>query len=285
MENLKKLKKIWIKIEIPVALILFVLVSSLTIYTTISFNTSILKREQLESLYMTNWSNIEVITGLVSVFKNLIIWMAVNWFNNNIILVSVLLILVPRLLTLPFSNKMMNLTAKQRVLKAEYLKLKKYYSKAEEDTEVKNLYTQDSMRLPKKFGIVTTEFMSQQFISFLPVIFVSGGVSQVVFSLGKIKGLTSAGIDMSKPFIPFAIGLSLLMLIQSYLPLKNTHGPTAEQQKSMVFIMPIIFGWMFYNQAALIPMVWSVSYLITLIQMLYFHRIKNYSRQEILGRL
>lgn len=282
---LLKAKKIWAKIEIPVAVLVLIATLSISIFAIINFNTNAITTQQLTKLYTKKLVNVELFGLLINLVRNGIIWISINLLSKNIIFAAIILIVVPRILSLPFTNKTMRATAMQGILKLEHMKLKKFYAKADEDPEVKSMYTQDSMRLPKRFGIITTEHMSAQMFSLIPVLLVSFAVSTLINDLRiHVKDLTSGGIPMAKPFILFAIVMVVLMIIQTILPLKNAHGPAADQQKQIAFVMPMILFFVFVNQPAILPMVWSVSYLISVIQMLYYYRIKRFDRQEILNR-
>lgn len=279
------LNAIWKKIEKPVVLLVILLAVVFTVLGVIGFDTSHISKQALEKLYTTKFVNVELFGLLIGLTRNLVIWLAITILGKNIILAAIMLILLPRLATLPFSNKMTLVAAKQGLLKPEFLKLKKYYSKASEDKEVNAMYMQDSQRLSKKFAISATENMGSTFISLIPVLLVSFAISPLVNDLKlNVHGLSSWGIDITKPFIPVALFMVILMALQLIIPLENATGPTADQQKQMVFMMPLIFGFVFINQPVLIPIVWLVTYLISLVQTAYFHKFKKFSRKEVLNR-
>lgn len=280
-----KIKKIWAYIEFPVAILALIAALGVSIFAIMTFNTKSISVNQLSHLYSTNLKSVELVGLALNLARNLIIWISINLLGNNVVFAAIALLLTSRILAIPFTNKSMHSVAKQGVLKLEYFKLKKFYAKAAEDPEVKQMYTQDSMRLPKKFGIVSTEHIAGQMLSTIPMIIVSWGSSLLLTDLRlNVHDLTVGGIPITKPFIPFAILTAILMILQQILPLKNAHGPTADQQKQMALFMPVILMFVFMNQPAIIPMVWSVSYLVTLVPMLYYYRIKKFNRMDVLNR-
>lgn len=279
---MKNLKTIWEKIEIPVIILIVILAGCLLVGAIVTFDTSKISDKVLSSQYVKSFKGFELWGFLVVITRNIIIWTAIHWFNNNFLLSAVLMIFIPRVISLPFTGKSAHMQAKQGLLKEEFLKLKIYYKGNEEDRELKNMYTQDSQRMAKKFGIIQTEAMGGVFLSVIPILLVSFAVSPFVFSIGhKVSELHSLWFDLSKPQWVMALLSVTMILFQSYLPLKNSVGPMAEQQKSIVFIMPLILLFVFFRQPAIIPMVWLVTYIIIVLQMLYYHRLKKYDKSEI----
>lgn len=279
---MSQFQSIWKKIEIPVIVMITLFSIVVAVASIITFDNSALTSKTLEKYYNFNYNGMEMFGFIITITRNLILWMAINLFKNNIVLSAILMIVIPRLLSIPFSSKTADTAAKQGVLKEEFLKLKKYYSKASEDSEVKSLYTQDSQRLSKKYGISSTENIAGTLLSSLPVIFVSFAVSPLIGHLGKeVNKLSSLGINITKPFIGLALLVTILMFFQSYLPMKNAVGPGADQQKQVAFILPVVILFVFSSQPALIPIIWLTTYIIYVSQMLYFHRIKKYKIEDL----
>ena len=102
---MKKLLNIWKKIEVPVVIVIIILSLLVAFFAITSFDTKAISAKQLAKFYQFNYNGMEFFGFVIVLTRNLILWMAINLFNNNIVLSAVLAIAIPRLLSLPFLNK------------------------------------------------------------------------------------------------------------------------------------------------------------------------------------
>ena len=64
------------------------------------------------------------------------------------------------------------------------------------------------------------------------------------------------------------------MFFQQKLTSAKTAGPSAEQQKMMLIVMPIMFGFIFYHMPAGLVLYWLINSMLMLVFQLRMSRAK-----------
>lgn len=118
----------------------------------------------------------------------------------------------------------------------------------------------------------------------IPVFF---ALYQALMRSAQIRGAHFLWIqDLSKPDclikIPnlgqlniLPIVMAIVMFLQQKFSLSTMSGPAKEQQKMMLFLFPLIFGFIFYNMPSGLVLYWLINSTMMLINQSKIHRIQK----------
>jgi len=86
-------------------------------------------------------------------------------------------------------------------------------------------------------------------------------------------------LPMSLPFLGNSVNIlpivmALGMFFQQKMTASATTGPSAEQQKTMLIIMPVMFGFIFYHMPAGLVLYWLINSMLMLVFQLRMSRTK-----------
>lgn len=196
-------------------------------------------------------------------------------------LAVIILTIIIRLILLPLSKKMVITQYKMRAIAPKLAAIKAQgLDKQAEAKATMDLYKQENMnpfsgclllliQLPILFGIyavlqngITQPTHLYQFLN-------TEGLSNMLFGV----------LDITKPFLPFAILAGITQAIQAFLaPVQPTTdgGIQGQLAKSMAiqtrYVLPIIIIVIATNLAAAVALYWVVANIFSIFQELYFRK-------------
>lgn len=215
---------------------------------------------------------------------NALIFIAQHITFQDVGLAVIILTVLIRLIMLPLSKKSIVGQYKMRALepKVQAIKAQKL-SKEDESKALFALYKEEK----------TNPFSGCLYILIqLPILFALyftfiKGVSQPehlysVLSTDGLKNTLLGLIDITKPFLPFAILAGVTQAIQAFLAPKPIAQPGSEQgfqyqfAKSMgmqtKFILPLVIIFIATKLAAAVSLYWTITNLFSIGQELYFRK-------------
>lgn len=214
---------------------------------------------------------------------NALVFLAQYVTAHDVGLAVILLTIFIRLLLLPLSKKMVISQYKMRALapKLAAIKAQKLDKQAEAQATM-NLYKDEKMnpfsgclflliQLPILFGLY---FVLQK------------GISQPehlysFLSTDSLHNMLLGLLDITKPFLPFAILAGITQAIQAFLtpiqqPAAGDTGFQSQMVKTMAiqtrYVLPIIIIFIASNLAAAVALYWVVANLFSIGQELYFKK-------------
>jgi YidC/Oxa1 family membrane protein insertase len=185
------------------------------------------------------------------------------------------------LLLFPLSLKQMHSMKKMQALQPEI-------------EELRRIYKDNPQKLNKEIMELYRRNKANPFAGCLPLILqmpIFFALYQVLMRSVSLKGAVFLWIkDLSEPDrlfqLPFTmpilgnevnilpILMAIGMFVQQKFSLANTSSGSAEQQKMMMIIMPIMFGFIFYRMPAGLVLYWFVNSLFMLIYQIRISRTK-----------
>ncbi len=205
------------------------------------------------------------------------LFVIVNWLNDafvhnfgwSIVLVTVLIYLVlfpVRLTSMKSMRKMQALKPQIDAINAKYKNLKfNDPRKADQQQETMDLY--------KKNGVNPMGGCFPMVIQLLLVI----PFYQVFRVAVEMRGASWLWVtDLSQPeHLPIKI-LPIAMIITQFLSTKMTPTPTADpSQQRMMMIMPLLFGFMFYNLPSGLVLYYVTGTLVSMAQQWFFNHTET----------
>ncbi|MCM8795597.1 MAG: membrane protein insertase YidC [Candidatus Omnitrophica bacterium] len=150
--------------------------------------------------------------------------------------------------------------------------------------ELRNLYKNNPQRLNKEIMELYREYKINPFSGCLPLIFqipIFFALYQVLMRCVALKGARFLWIkDLSEPDRLFVLSyhlpllgneinlLPLLMLLTMFMQqkfsLRTTPGTSAQQQKLMLILFPVIFGLIFYHLPSGLVLYWFINNILML---------------------
>ncbi len=202
------------------------------------------------------------------------LFLIVNWFNNNLVhnygwaIVVVTIIINFALLPLKFTGmkSMKRMQALQPQIAAINAKYKNVGlrdpRKAEQNAEVMELY--------KKHGINPMGGCLPMLVQ-VPFFIAFYSVLQVAIEMRGASWLWVT--DLSQPeHLPIHI-LPILMIVAQFVMQKMTPTPGQDpNQQRMMLLMPLVFGFMFYNMSSGLVLYWLTSNVVGIAQQWFINR-------------
>lgn len=225
----------------------------------------------------TLWTNF-----IYNPIYNSLIFIAQHVTMQDVGLAVILLTIIIRFILLPLSKKSIMSQYKMRMLEPKLAAIKaRGLSKEEEAKETFALYKTEKINPFSGclYILIQLPILFALYFTFIH------GVSQPehLYSFLSTDGLrnTLLGlVDITKPFLPFAILAGVTQGIQAFLtPKPSTAGGEGFQQqftKSMAvqtkYVLPLIIIFIATKLAAAVALYWVVANLFSIAQELYFRR-------------
>jgi len=160
--------------------------------------------------------------------------------------------------------------------------------------QIRATYKDNPQRLNKEIMELYREYKVNPFSGCLPMILqipIFFALYQVLMRSAALKGATFLWIkDLSEPDKLFTLSqklpilgneinilpilMAIAMFAQQKLSSKNTSGASAEQQKLMLILFPIMFGFIFYRMPSGLVLYWFTNSSLMLAQQLSMSRSK-----------
>jgi YidC/Oxa1 family membrane protein insertase len=213
---------------------------------------------------------------------NALVFIAQHITFGDVGLAVVILTILIRSILLPLSKKGMMGQYKMRALEPKMAEIKaRGLSKEEEAKETFALYKTEKIN---PFSGCLYILIQLPILFALYFVFMKG-ISQPdhlysFLSTENLKNTFLGIIDITKPFIPFAILAGITQAVQAFLapkPPESTGGGFQQQfTKSLSvqtkFILPIIIVFISMKLAAAVALYWTVANLFSIAQELYFRK-------------
>ena len=202
------------------------------------------------------------------------IFLAMHWLNDNmvhnygwsIILVTVVinvLVLPLRFSSLKSQRKMQSLQPKIAAINAKYKGLSlRDPKKAEQNQEVMDLY--------KKEGVNPMGGCLPMLVQ-LPILYAFYKVLSVTIELRGAHWLWVTDLSQAEQ-IPIRI-LPIILVVTQFITQKMTPSPGMDPaQAKMMGLMPLMFGFLFYNASSGLVLYWLTSNLVGILQQWLINR-------------
>ncbi len=200
-----------------------------------------------------------------------------NW-GVAIIILSILIYLI----LYPFSLKQMRSMKQMQALQPRIEELKKIYKDNPQklNKEIMELYR--TYKINPFSGCLPLILQMPVFFALYQVLIRSVALKGANFLW--IKNLSEADrlfiIPSLSPAFPIIgneinilpILMTIGMFFQQKISTKNASGASAEQQKMMLFLFPLMFGFIFYKMPSGLVLYWFVNNILMLVQQLYLSK-------------
>jgi len=225
---------------------------------------------------MVNYGVFDFIAQVILQILEILYSIVHNW-GWAIIILSILIYLLLFPLTLKQMRSMKNMQALQPEIE-----------------ELRKAYKNNPQKLNKEIMELYRKNKANPLAGCLPLILqmpIFIALYQVLMRSASLKGATFLWIkDLSGPdrlfLLPFSIPIlgnelnilpilmAIGMFVQQRFSMVATAGSSAEQQKMMMILMPLMFGFIFYHMPAGLVLYWFVNSLFMLSYQIHMNRIK-----------
>nr|WP_263314679.1 membrane protein insertase YidC [Mammaliicoccus sp. Marseille-Q6498] len=204
-----------------------------------------------------------------------------SFFNNSYGIGIIVVTICVRLIVMPFmlrsfkAQKKMQFKTKQ--LKPELDEINKKI-KAAKDGEERAKYNKEMMDLYKQHDLNPLN------LGCLPIIIQMPILMALYFAISKNEALAShsfAWFNLGSPDIYMALVAGALYLIQAYLSTRYMPEETKGQMKYFMYISPVMIFIVSMNAPAALPLYWSASAIVLIIQQYISNKYFNYHEEEL----
>lgn len=207
----------------------------------------------------------------VDPMKNVLDWLGNNLLNDNYGLAIIILVLVIRIILLPFmlsnykNSHMMR--QKMKVAKPEVEKIQEKVKRARTQEE-KMAANQELMQVYKKYDMNPIKSM----LGCLPMLIQLPIIMGLYFVLkdqlvdGLFKYPHFLWFDLGRPDIWITIIAGVLYFIQAYVSSKTMPDEQRQMGYMMMVISPIMIIWISLSSASALGLYWSVSAAFLVVQ-------------------
>ncbi|REH76462.1 hypothetical protein DOS74_01820 [Staphylococcus felis] len=220
----------------------------------------------------------------VQPMDNLIHWLG-NHLDNNYGLAIIIIVLVVRIVLLPFmlSNykNMHMMREKMKIAKPEITEAQEKVKRAR-TPEDKMAANQEMMKVYKKYNLNPAATM----LGCLPLILQMPIIMGLYFVLkypsggGITKYSDFLWFQLDKPDIWITIIAGVLYFFQAFVSLSNMPQEQRQMGYMMMIISPIMIIWISYSSAAALGLYWSVSAAFLVIQTYIANKVYSKKAQE-----
>ncbi|REH99840.1 hypothetical protein DOS78_10065 [Staphylococcus felis] len=220
----------------------------------------------------------------VQPMDNLIHWLG-NHLDNNYGLAIIIIVLVVRIVLLPFmlSNykNMHMMREKMKIAKPEITEAQEKVKRAR-TPEDKMAANQEMMKVYKKYNLNPAATM----LGCLPLILQMPIIMGLYFVLkypsggGITKYSDFLWFQLDKPDIWITIIAGVLYFFQAFVSLSNMPQEQRQMGYMMMIISPIMIIWISYSSAAALGLYWSVSAAFLVIQIYIANKVYSKKAQE-----
>ncbi|HEB2319136.1 TPA: membrane protein insertase YidC [Staphylococcus aureus] len=207
----------------------------------------------------------------VDPMKNVLDWLGNNLLNDNYGLAIIILVLVIRIILLPFmlsnykNSHMMR--QKMKVAKPEVEKIQEKVKRARTQEE-KMAANQELMQVYKKYDMNPIKSMlgCLPMLTQLPIIMGLYFVLKDQLVDGLFKYPHFLWFDLGRPDIWITIIAGVLYFIQAYVSSKTMPDEQRQMGYMMMVISPIMIIWISLSSASALGLYWSVSAAFLVVQ-------------------
>ncbi|MBI5975505.1 membrane protein insertase YidC [Staphylococcus canis] len=220
----------------------------------------------------------------VQPMDHLIHWLGQN-LNNNYGLAIIIIVLVVRIVLLPFmlSNykNMHNMREKMKIAKPDITEAQEKVKRAR-TPEDKMAANQEMMQVYKKYNLNPAATM----LGCLPLIIQMPIIMGLYFVLrypsggGITKYSDFLWFQLDKPDIWITIIAGVLYFFQAYVSLSNMPQEQRQMGYMMMIISPIMIIWISFSSAAALGLYWSVSAAFLVVQTYVANKVYSKKAKE-----
>jgi YidC/Oxa1 family membrane protein insertase len=230
-------------------------------------------------------------TFLYEPIYNLLVFIAGNLAFKDVGLAVVILTVLIRFILMPLSKKSIVSQYKMRAIQPKLDAIKsRGLSKEQESKEQFALYKQEKINPFSGclYILIQLPILFALYFSFIK------GVNQPehlysFLSTDGLKNMFLGLIDITKPFLPFAILAGITQGIQAFLvpkpPETSGTGFQAQFTKSLSmqtkYILPIIIIFISAKLASAVALYWIITNIFSIAQELYFRKTLNLSTKSL----
>lgn len=204
-----------------------------------------------------------------------------SFFNNSYGIGIIIVTLCVRLIVMPFmlrsfkGQKKMQFKMKQ--LKPEIDEINKKMKAAKDDQE-RTQYSQEMMALYKDNNVNPLNMGCLPMLIQMPILMA------LYFAISHNDAFAShsfAWFNLGTPDIFMALIAGALYLLQAYLSTRYLPEESNEQMKYIMYLSPIMILIVSMNTPAALPLYWSASAIVLIIQQYISNKYFNYHEEEM----
>lgn len=219
-------------------------------------------------------------TSLVEPFIYLIKFFA-SFFNNSYGIGIIIVTICVRLIVMPFMLRSFKgqkkMQFKMKKIKPQMDEINKKM-KSSKDEQERAQYSQEMMALYKEHGI------NPLGMGCLPMIIQMPILMALYFAISHNDALAShsfAWFNLGTPNIFMALIAGALYLLQAYLSTKYLPEESNGQMKYIMYISPIMIFIVSMSTPAALPLYWSASAIVLIVQQYISNKYFNYHEDEL----
>ncbi|MCY1028394.1 membrane protein insertase YidC [Mammaliicoccus sciuri] len=219
-------------------------------------------------------------TSLVEPFIYLIKFFA-SFFNNSYGIGIIIVTVCVRLIVMPFMLRSFKgqkkMQFKMKKIKPQMDEINKKMKSAKDEKE-RAQYSQEMMALYKEHGI------NPLGMGCLPMIIQMPILMALYFAISHNDALSShsfAWFNLGTPNIFMALIAGALYLLQAYLSTKYLPGESNGQMKYIMYISPIMIFIVSMSTPAALPLYWSASAIVLIVQQYISNKYFNYHEDDL----
>lgn len=219
-------------------------------------------------------------TSLVEPFIYLIKFFA-SFFNNSYGIGIIIVTICVRLIVMPFMLRSFKgqkkMQFKMKKIKPQMDEINKKMKSAKDEQE-RAQYSQEMMTLYKEHGI------NPLGMGCLPMIIQMPILMALYFAISHNDALAShsfAWFNLGTPNIFMALIAGALYLLQAYLSTKYLPEESNGQMKYIMYISPIMIFIVSMSTPAALPLYWSASAIVLIVQQYISNKYFNYHEDEL----
>lgn len=216
----------------------------------------------------------------VEPFVHLIKFFA-SFFGNSYGIGIIIVTLCVRLIVMPFmlrsfkGQKKMQFKMKQ--LKPQIDEINKKMKSAKDETE-KAQYSQEMMALYKDNDVNPLNMGCLPMLIQMPILM---ALYFAIYNNDTLASHNFAWFNLGTPDIYMALIAGGLYLLQAYLSTRYLPDESNNQMKYIMYISPIMIFIVSLNMPAALPLYWSASAIVLIIQQYISNKYFNYHEEEI----
>lgn len=219
-------------------------------------------------------------TSLVEPFIYLITFFS-SFFNNSYGIGIIIVTICVRLIVMPF---MLRSFKGQKKMQFKMKKIKPQMDeinekmKSAKDEQERAQYSQEMMALYKEHGVNPLNMGCLPMIIQMPILMA------LYFAISHNDALAShsfAWFNLGTPNIFMALIAGALYLLQAYLSTKYLPEESKGQMKYIMYISPIMIFIVSMSTPAALPLYWSASAIVLIVQQYISNKYFNYHEDEL----
>lgn len=219
-------------------------------------------------------------TSLVEPFIYLIKFFA-SFFNNSYGIGIIIVTICVRLIVMPFMLRSFKgqkkMQFKMKKIKPQMDEINEKMKSAKDEPE-RAQYSQEMMALYKEHGVNPLNMGCLPMIIQMPILMA------LYFAISHNDALAShsfAWFNLGTPNIFMALIAGALYLLQAYLSTKYLPEESKGQMKYIMYISPIMIFIVSMSTPAALPLYWSASAIVLIVQQYISNKYFNYHEDEL----